>query len=137
MGELLQSGTFGESVGLIIFLGVVAGGSSVFLLVTLNFVMARYEQLDALPIYQSFNMCMTILCGLILLGEADHYTTAKLVGLSLAVLTIVIGILVLGFKKTKVSTEKRKPINDQATTESVIERNSRNLDQSEDSQAFI
>ena len=51
LGELLQSGTFTESLGLILFLGTVAGGSSVFLLLTLNFVMARYEQLDALPIY--------------------------------------------------------------------------------------
>ena len=79
--------------------------SSVFLVVTLNFVMARYDQLDALPIYQSMNMVMGIVCGLIILGEAERYTMESLVGISIAMLVVALGILVLGFKKTQISNE--------------------------------
>ena len=43
LGELLKSGTFTESIGLILFLGAIAAFSSVFLLFTLNFINSRYD----------------------------------------------------------------------------------------------
>ena len=64
--------------------------------------------MDAMPVYQSFNMVMTILSGLILLGEAESYSTGSLIGLSVAVVVIVAGILLLGVKKTTVSTTKKR-----------------------------
>lgn len=88
------------------FLLVIAISFSFILLFLINFVMARYDQLDAAPIYASMNMVMSILCGLILLGERDRYPTANFVGLIIAVVTIVAGTLVLGYKKTQIKTQK-------------------------------
>ena len=103
LGELFQSGTFMDAPGLIIFLAVLASANAVLMMVELNFMMARYAQLDALPIYQSMNMVLSIICGLIMLGEADRYTTGRLFGLSICMLIIVLGILILGFKKTSIA----------------------------------
>ena len=105
MGELLQSGTFLDAPGLITFLISIAIFSSVFLIVTLNFVMARYDQLDAMPIYQSMNMVMGIICGLVLLGEDERYSCDSMIGICIAMLVTIAGIFVLGFKKTLIASE--------------------------------
>ena len=105
MGELLQSGTFLDAPGLITFLISIAIFSSVFLIVTLNFVMARYDQLDAMPIYQSMNMVMGIICGLVLLGENERYSHENMIGICIAMIVIIAGIFVLGFKKTLIASE--------------------------------
>ena len=105
MGELLQSGTFLDAPGLITFLVSIAIFSSVFLIVTLNFVMARYDQLDAMPIYQSMNMVMGIICGLVLLGEDERYSRESMIGICIAMLVTIAGIFVLGFKKTLIASE--------------------------------
>ena len=105
MGELLQSGTFLDAPGLITFLISIAIFSSIFLILTLNFVMARYDQLDAMPIYQSMNMVMGIICGLVILGEDERYSGESMVGICIAMLVTIAGIFVLGFKKTLIATE--------------------------------
>ena len=108
LGELLQSGTFLESPALIIFLALVSGVSTLTLLLLLNFVMAQYDQLDALPIYQSLNMCLSIICGLIILGESEFYSTGSLVGITIFMLVVSAGVILLGFKKTKIATAAKK-----------------------------
>ena len=109
LGELLKSGTFTESIGLILFLGAIAAFSSVFLLFTLNFINSRYDQLDTLPIYQSMNMIYTIICGLIFLNEVEDFKTIKFIILWIAIGVVVWGILLLGFKKTRLlKTEEEK-----------------------------
>lgn len=61
--------------------------------------MSIYDQIDAIPVFFSMNMIFNIVCGLILLGEADRYPTGNIVGISIGVVITVAGILVLG-KKT-------------------------------------
>lgn len=98
---------------MIIFLAAFASVSAFLVLWMLNFVMARYDQLDALPIYQSLNLVMGIICGLIILGEVERYKTANLIGIFLACIIVISGIILLGFKKTAIAT-KEKTYDDQA-----------------------
>ena len=48
-------------------------------------------------------MVLSIICGLIMLGEAGRYSTGSLFGLSISMLVIVAGIMILGFKKTSIA----------------------------------
>jgi len=105
LGELLQSGTFLDAPTLIIFLVIYAIATSTFTLMSLNFVMARYDQLDAMPIYQSYNLVLGIVCGLLILGERDRYSTGDTVGIFLACMVVIGGIFVLGFKKTAIESQ--------------------------------
>ena len=92
---------------MIIFLAAFASVSAFLVLWMLNFVMARYDQLDALPIYQSLNLVMGIICGLIILGEVERYKTANLIGIFLACIIVISGIILLGFKKTAIATKEK------------------------------
>ena len=51
------------------------------------------------------NMVMGIICGLIILGEGERYNSENLIGISLAMVIVVFGIIILGFKKTQIATE--------------------------------
>lgn len=42
LGELFQSGTAKDAIGLIIFFGLAAAANAILIMVGLNFIMARY-----------------------------------------------------------------------------------------------
>jgi hypothetical protein len=67
-----------------------------------------YDQLDAMPVFYSMNMIFDILGGLFLLGEASRYPTNNLIGIAVGLIVAIIGILVLGAKKTYIDTETEK-----------------------------
>ena len=108
LGELLQSGTFLDEPGLIILLVTVGLICSLSLLFVTNYVSSMYDQLDAMPVFFSLSIVSNIICGLILLGEADRYGTGNLIGISFAVLITVSGIFVLGAKKNYLANAERK-----------------------------
>ena len=101
-----MAGVFFEAPVLTIFIFIYSFFSAFLVLWMLNFVMARYDQMDALPIYQSYNLVLGIVCGLILLGEATRYSTGSLFGLFLACIVCVSGIAVLALKKTAITSKK-------------------------------
>ena len=106
LGSMLQSQTFSQDVGLTVFLSIVAASFSVLLLLITNFVMARYDQIVARPIYESNVVIWTILSALILLNELSLYTRASFSGLLIMVGVIVLGIVLLGVKKTRISMKE-------------------------------
>jgi len=108
IGELLQSGTFLDAPGMIAFLITIGLTFSIGLLFITNFCISLYDQLDAMPVFYSMNMIFNIVCGLVLLGEASRYPTSKIIGICIGLIIAVIGILVLGYKKTYIDTEEEK-----------------------------
>lgn len=108
IGELLQSGTFLDAALLIVFLVILIIVCPVILLFILNLIMARYDQLDVLPIYQSFNMCISIIMGFLILGEAERYSTGHIIGVCFGMLVVAAGIMILGYKKTAIETDSKK-----------------------------
>ena len=50
---------------------------------------------------------MGIICGLIILGEAERYKMANRIGIFLACVIVVSGIILLGFKKTAIVTQEK------------------------------
>ena len=87
------------------FLGTFALITSTSLLFVTNFVMALYDQIDAIPVFYSTNMIFNSVCGLILLGEAARYSTGNLIGISIGVAITVAGIFVLAMKKNLIAKE--------------------------------
>ena len=61
-----------------------------------------------MPIFYSNCMIWEVICGLILLGEAERYSTSHLVGISIGVIVTVLGIFVLGGKKAQIAIEDEK-----------------------------
>ena len=57
-----------------------------------------------MPVLYSLSMVFNVVCGLLLLGEAERYPTGNLIGISFAVCVSVSGIFVLGLKKTLIAT---------------------------------
>ena len=49
---------------------------------------------------------MFIACGLVLLGEAERYSKGSLIGISVAILIIMLGIFIIGLKKTKIQANE-------------------------------
>ena len=59
--------------------------------------------MDGIPVFVSTSMIFNIICGLVLLGEADRYKTSHLIGISFSVIVTIFGIFVLGYKKTYIA----------------------------------
>ena len=70
--------------------------------------MAMYDQIDAMPVFYSVCMIFEVIAGLTILDEAQRYSTSHLVGISIGVIITVIGILVLGNKKTLLAKDEEK-----------------------------
>lgn len=51
-----------------------------------------------MPVYHSVSSIFSVVCGLIILGEAKRYSTGHIIGISICVMISCAGILVLGAK---------------------------------------
>ena len=58
--------------------------------------------------FASLSQVFSVICGLILLGEASRYKTGNLIGISLAVIVTVSGIFVLAAKKNYIANVEKK-----------------------------
>ena len=107
LGELLQSGTFLDAPGLIVFLVIYAFVGSVGLLFTVNFVNSIYDQVDTVPVYQSTSMIFSVVAGLTLLGEGSEYSTGHIVGIFIGIMIAIGGIFILSMKQTAVKEDDK------------------------------
>ena len=81
-------------------LAIFAALSSVLQLHLLQFAMKYYDQLEAMPIYQTAIMIMWIVSGLIIFRETRYYTWGQLWCIFFAIVVCCIGIKFLTSKKT-------------------------------------
>ena len=73
----------------------------------LNQAMKYYDQLEAVPIYQTCLMVMWIITGLIVLDEKQHYSWLELGTMAGSIFLCCIGIVLLT-KKTKAVRQAAK-----------------------------
>jgi hypothetical protein len=69
-------------------------------MVSLNYAMKIYDQLEVVPINQMSLMSMNLLFGLVLLNESAYYSWGELIGLLATSLIGLAGIFILGMKKS-------------------------------------
>ena len=72
-----------------------------------NTALRYYNNLDVIPIYQSLNLTMMLVCGWILLDEIKNYEWNEIAGLICSSMLTIVGIKVITMK-TSVSVTLRK-----------------------------
>jgi len=73
----------------------------------LNLAMKYYDQIEAIPVYQTSVMIMWILTGLIVFNEVQYYSVLELCGIAGSLTLCCIGIKFLTMK-TKMLKEAKK-----------------------------
>jgi len=111
-GELIQSGTAGEHLGMLFTLGFFMALSAVSQTHSLNIAMKEYDQLEVMPIFQAFLMIMWMLGGMIVLNEISYYTAIQLFGIFLSICISCAGIKVLTLKIKKQRQASRHRVSD-------------------------
>ena len=77
---------------------ICASIGSWFVVFTLSIAMKYYDNIDALPMFQSFLLLSMLSAGLILLDEVDHYTKQEVLCIMGSASIVCIGIKVLTSK---------------------------------------
>ena len=95
----MAQGQFSPADYALISICLVAAVSSVLLQISfLNQAIARYSQVECIAIYQVTIMVFTVVCALVLLGEAKAYTTGGLLSVFGCMLLMFAGIQILTWK---------------------------------------
>jgi len=85
----------------------IAGAiGSLFVAYLLSLAMRYYDNIDVIPMFQSFILLMMLAAGWILLGEAKFYTWQEIGGILSSSFMVCIGIKVLTMKTSAVSLLK-------------------------------
>ena len=107
-GELVQSGASSNHILLIVSMILMLIVSAALQLHLVNCAMKYYDQLEAVPIYQTCLMIMWILSGLIVLDEKRYYSWPELFGFLGSIIICCIGIKLLTMKTKMVKIEERR-----------------------------
>ena len=122
-----QDHDFGENIGLVILLIVIIAISGAIQLHLLNIVMKYYDQIEAIPIYQTAVMILWICTGLIIFDEARFYTSLELLGIFGSICLSCIGVYFL-MMKTKMLKEARREeldiVKHQSSKQSLLSKRS-------------
>ena len=97
-GELAATNSVSENVGMFVLLLVLMGISAVSQSHSLNMAMKEYDQLEVMPIFQTFIMIMWMTGGMIVLNETAFYTTWQLVSIFGSFCILLAGVKVLTMK---------------------------------------
>ena len=79
----------------LVIMGLGAAAMQTYLL---NLSMKYYNNIDVMPIYQSFILINWMMSGLVLLDESNLYSWGELFRLGASCILVILGILVLTFK---------------------------------------
>ena len=127
MTELGQSHDFGDHIAMVAFMLAVIAISGTIQLHMLNLVMKYYDQLEAIPIYQTAVMIMWFCTGLIVFDEARFYSSLELLGIFGSSCLCCIGINFL-MMKTKMLKEARREeldiVKHQSSKQSLLSKRS-------------
>ena len=74
--------------------------------------MKYYDQIEAIPIYQTAVMILWICTGLIIFDEARFYTTLELLGIFGSICLSCVGVYFLMMKTKMLKDAQRKEMND-------------------------
>jgi hypothetical protein len=106
--ELGESGEFFDHKLLIFGMALCVGISGTVQLHMLNLAMKYYDQIEAIPVYQTSVMIMWILTGLIVFDEVKFYSALELCGIAGSLTLCCIGIKFLTMKTKMLKEAKRE-----------------------------
>ena len=112
-GEILKAGEYQEMKGLVIAcltLGILGGLMFIF---TLNVAMRYYDNIDVIPVFQSFILLMTLSSGWIVFNEVQFYTPIQIAGIVCTSLVVCAGIKTITLKRASTQTNKQAQLEDQ------------------------
>lgn len=101
-GEILQGDEAADYglLGIFFYVGCgLIGGLQAYFI---NLSMKYYNQIDVMPIYQSFLLIFMIVSGLIFLDESANYTWGELIRLFASSGFVILGIYVLTRKQSAI-----------------------------------
>lgn len=105
LSELLKSGQFFDSpicLSVLVILLLISLACNVL---CLNVGMKFYDQMEVIPIFQTFRQLSWILSGLIILDEIVDYQTYQLAIIFVGALFCLAGIHILSMKKDALKEE--------------------------------
>ena len=86
----------------------ILGCTGCFIMIyVLNIAMRYYDNLDVIPIFQSFILLMMIVSGWVVFDEVKFYTPTQMVGITCSSLIVCAGIKILTMKKSLANSEKQ------------------------------
>lgn len=115
--ELGESGEFWNHLGLSCGLMWGVGSSGAIQIHMLNKAMKYYEQMEAIPIYQTSVSIMWILTGLIVFDEIRFYSEMQLLGIAGSVVLSCVGIKFLTMKTRMLKELPKEEDSEKLTTE--------------------
>ena len=107
IAELIESKDLLDHLALTCVMGVSVGISGAVQLHMLNLAMKYYDQIEAIPIYQTAVMIMWILTGLVVFNEAKFYSKLELYGIMGSITLCCIGIKFLTMKTKMLRAVRR------------------------------
>ena len=119
LGELIQSGSAKDNVVMMVVMVFTMGLMGLGQMHMLNFAMKLYDQIEAVPVYQTCLMIMWIFTGLVILDEKQFYTGLELTTLAGCVALCCVGIKLLTLKTKLLRAEARRERADSYQTRSV------------------
>ena len=84
---------------ILVNVGFAAGAMQCYLL---NLSMKYFNNIDVMPIYQSFILINWMVSGLVLLDESSLYTWGELIMLGASCLLVILGIFILTLKQSQI-----------------------------------
>ena len=97
------------NIVLALFLMAIGAVSSIVTIYALNKAFCHYNNLDVLPIYQSFILLMMNATGLLVLDEQAFYTWVQILGLMGSASIVITGIWVLTLKHNHIIVQGNHP----------------------------
>lgn len=104
--ELGETGEFFDHIPLVVTMAFTMGLSGAMQLHMLNLAMKYYDQIEAIPIYQTCVMILWILTGLIVFDEVRFYSRLELFGILGSLTLSCIGIKFLTIKTKMLEAER-------------------------------
>ena len=99
MGEIVHGPELSTNLALTISLGAFGFLIAVLQTYMLNMSMKHYNNIDVMPMHQSFTLLSWLISGLVLLDESKFYTWGELAMLFASAALIIIGIFILTKKQ--------------------------------------
>lgn len=109
-GEIVRSGEVKEKPILSSVCFFFGATGSLMMIYVLNIAMRYYDNIDVIPIFQSFNLLMMMASGWVVMDEARFYTPLQIVGILSSSMIVCAGIKVLTMKQTTLQTGKGEQI---------------------------
>ena len=101
-GEIVGGAEMNGNVYMAVVLIIFGLGTGALQMYMLNLSMKYYNNIDVMPIYQSFILINWMVSGLVLLDESSLYSWGELLRLAASCSLVISGIFVLTLKQTEI-----------------------------------